>query len=435
MVEFSLTIDGQEHKVSPMQNLRIFLDEHGIQNFGLCHHEKIISSGKCDLCLVEIDGELIRSCEVFITTDIEVKTNSSLIKHGIEKSFSLLAKDHKTDCERCHQSGVCKIQNFARNHELNLGSFEENRNSEEEKIDLALGYQLDQSRCVNCTLCIDYSQKIAKDDLFFHYGRAGEQRVDFNSNAKNFSELGLYRDLCPAGAIAHQDDFKVGERGRWHEVKCIGCSEQCDLMARTIAKRFIDIRASEVGGKSCEAGRRWWREIDLWRTHEGISLRAESGEMIPASLSEVKEVVPKNIKWQVLLASDLSVDEVKEWTNTLQLASLEAAIFLPQRDDFYREIGPKEYYCAPNTPYPITYDLLDRYDGLIVVEPLWRFNAKFLRDLKRRSRELVLFSSGPLVDNLALVQVNRFNWITSPLLPARQSESLQGIIDVLQAKD
>lgn len=433
MVEFSLKLDEQLYKVSPMQNLRVFIEAQGIQNFGLCHHEKIISAGKCDLCLVEVNGELVRSCEVFVNSDMEVSTRSERTEHGLKESFSLLAKDHKTDCERCHQSGICKIQNLARTHVINLGTFE---GQQETNIsELGNGYQLEHERCVNCTLCIDYSQKIAKDDLFFHYGRGSEQRVDFNTDAKNLAELWRYRDLCPTGAIFHRDDLKIGERGKWHDVTCVGCDQACTLKARTIAKRFVDIRTPGIDAKSCEAGRVWWRSIDLWRAHSGIALRSENGEMVPASLSEVRESIPKNLKWRVLLPSDLNSQELDEWARVIKASRLEANIFLPERKQYHFEAGPGESYISSEQGFMPTQELLGEYDGLIVVEPLWRYSAEFLQKLKSRCRELVLFSSGPLIDNLSLVQINRLNWLVSPLLPARQSEALQGIIDVLQIKD
>src|SRR5690606_21208382 len=174
----------------------------------------IISVGKCDLCLVEVNGDLVRSCEVFVNTDMVVSTKSNRAKHGLEKAFGLLAKDHKTDCERCHQSGICKIQNFARTHVISLGEFEHKKDSTV-KTELGNGYVLDHDRCVNCTLCIDYSQKIAKDDLFFHYGRGQDQSVDFNHAANDIHNLWRYRDLCPTGAIAHGDAFRIGQRRQW----------------------------------------------------------------------------------------------------------------------------------------------------------------------------------------------------------------------------
>lgn len=436
MVEYSIKINGRTYKTAPMQNLRVFLEQNGIQNYGLCHNEKIISAAKCDLCLVEVNGELVRSCEVFVNTDMNVETKSDRTQYGLEQSFNLLALGHKTDCERCHQNGICKIQSFARTHNSELGSFELEANKiATEVTELGDNYFLDHDRCVNCTLCIDYSQKVAKDDIFFHNGRGSDQSVEFNHNAHDLDQLWRYRDLCPTGAIYHKDDLRIGERSKWVDVQCVGCDKACHLKARTISKRFIDVRNENIDELSCESGRQWWREIDLWRAQVDLSIRHDSGQMMPADLSELKAVTPKNMTWEVLLPMDLSAEEVGRWQQVVKSTRLSAKVLKSSASDLYFACGLSNPYSQTDHSFETIDEAASQYDGLIVVEPLWRYKLEFLQELKRRSRELVLFSSAPVIENLSLVQVKREVWPVSPLLPARQSEVLQGIIDILHSRD
>src|SRR5690606_21212382 len=145
--------------------------------------------------------EIVRSCDYYISSNVSVVTNNEILSLYKKFSFENLSRNHKTDCERCHQSGVCTIQNFARNSQIELQRNHSHNVNIGVNEPLGDNYYLDYDRCISCSLCIDYSQKIAKDNVFYHAGRGDNTYVGVNHVNTKQSLLGLYRDLCPTGAI------------------------------------------------------------------------------------------------------------------------------------------------------------------------------------------------------------------------------------------
>lgn len=433
-MKLTLMINDNQTQVEGMENLRLVLDRLGHVGHGLCHHEKLISQARCDLCLVKVDGELIRSCQYFINRDIEVQTDDQDLKQARIESFNLLVKNHKTDCEKCHQSGLCKIQNFARTNILDLNSKELfNENSDYEVI--TRDYRLDHDRCTQCSLCVEYSQKIEQDGLFYHSGRGSNSRVAFNQTVLETTDLAVYRDLCPTGAIAHKDDYRHGERGPWQMVTCTGCERECQAQARTVNKQFVDFRMpSENIGLSCEAGVRWWHSLDLARPSYKFLAKLGEDLMAPKNAAEIGEIINKNMSWHILLPGDLAPEEALQWSEVLKLPNFTASYLKPSSDDFKVMIGPmnvleRRHECLGELQVSAMSEGF--YGGLIVVEPLWLLKTSVLAKLTQNADHCVVFRHGPIIEELNIIQVERFPWSYSSLLPTRQKGSVQGIINTL----
>ncbi len=146
-----VSVDGKILTTTPMTNLRSLLISNGIKEHGLCHHDKMISPGKCDLCLVKIGESVLRSCEVFVTTSLSVVTQADDLTENKMNSYEMLASKHQTDCERCHQSGVCKVQDLARNSS-HTQAVNEQQVIRDQREDLARDYHLNHARCISCSL-------------------------------------------------------------------------------------------------------------------------------------------------------------------------------------------------------------------------------------------------------------------------------------------
>lgn len=432
--EFHVIIDERKVKVKALENLKTVLERLKIKNHGLCHDEALISSGKCDLCLVKVGDSIVRSCEVFVNDNLIVSTKDELLNQSRTDSFEILVAQHSTDCEKCHQSGVCKLQDFAR---VNRQSFKNDiiKPGDKGLESIARGYHLNHDRCIACSLCSDYSSKIYKDGLFSKVSRGKYIRVQFEKDAAKSADLGRYRDLCPTGAIAHDNDRRLGVKGEWFQVDCVGCERSCKLDARTIDQRFIDIRSSDFQlDNSCEQGRKWWQEVDLWRSNIPLALKSEDGRMSPVSREEFLKKLPKKMNWKLLLSSDLRKAESLDWLSIIKQYQIEAKILIPPEQSFLNSHGPdgvKKNQYAEFEQLEIIESIDEQEEGLIVIEPLWRYTSAFIESLSKKSEYLVLFSFGPLIEDGVDLQIERNSWMSSPVLPTRQSESIQGIIELL----
>lgn len=431
MVSKNIKIDGKLYTSTKIENLKTFLEASGVKGYGLCHSAAIISSARCELCLVKVNGKIVRSCEYFVSDSVEVITEDEDLLQIKSSNFELLVNDHSTDCERCHQNGLCQLQKFSRHHNQ---SFPDERKSElqNETEEIARGYELDHGRCINCSLCVDYSKKIFKDGLFSKKFRGKYTKVSFNKAKVENVDLGQYRDLCPTGAIYHELDKRIGVRSQWSAVDCLGCDQQCKLDARTVDQRYIDIRSqSQSLDHSCEAGRLWWQSFDFWKLNTMISRTDSKGETAPLFLEEVNQYLPEKLKWSVYLPTDLYQSEVQYWKQYDQ--SFDVKILNLKELDLADDNKPKG--PVKNNSFENVETIADELQGVILVEPFGGYNLEFLEKIKKSCRYLVFVSFGDSKKALSDLQVERISWMSQyKLLPARQNDNFEGIIELVKQK-
>ncbi len=430
MVDKKVTINGKAYKAKAVENLRIFLEKLGFKGFGLCHSESIISSARCDLCLVKVGGKITRSCEYFVSDDIEVVTEDDELKQVRVTNFEILVSGHKTDCERCHQNGLCNLQSFSRNHNKSFPQ-DVNLDQEDDIDDLHEEYYLDHRRCINCSLCVDFSKKIFKDGFFSKVSRGKYSRVSSNLINRDNVDLGKYRDLCPTGAIHHKLDKRIGARSHWAKVDCVGCEQKCELLARTIDNRYLDIRTQEGQlDLSCEAGRLWWQSLDFWNPNPPIMRKITNDRSVSVYFEELTDIIPQNLKWSLLLAPDLYPNEQKFWSSFQD--QFETGILSTTSDDYLHQIGPSG--LIENTSFK-NISSFDQLEAVILIEPLWKLKPDFIAEIKSKSKFLVLISFSDSSSPYADLQVERNSWMLNyKVLPTRQKPNIEGIMELIKQK-
>ncbi len=431
MVNNEIKIDGKSYTSQKVENLKTFLDDSGVKGYGLCHSPAIISSARCELCLVKVNGKIVRSCEYFVNDSIEVITEDEDLIQIKSSNFELLVNDHSTDCERCHQNGLCQLQKFSRHHNQSFPN-EKKSDFQNETQEIARGYHLDHGRCINCSLCVDYSKKIFKDGLFSKKFRGKYTKVSFNKSQVDPVDLGQYRDLCPTGAIYHELDKRIGIRSQWSSVDCLGCDKKCQLDARTIDQRFVDVRSpADSLDQSCEAGRLWWQSIDFWKLNSMIFKVDHAGTSIPLYLEEVDEHIPEKLKWSVYLPTDLYQSEVEYWQQLDQTFNLK----MLNLKEFDLVDSHKPMQRVQNKSFENIEAIETDLQGVILVEPFWGYSLEFIEKIKKSCRYLIFVSFGEARQLPCDIQVERISWMSQyKLLPTRQNGNFEGIIELVKQK-
>ncbi len=430
MVEKTVLINGKSYKAKAIENLRLFLERIGFKGFGLCHSELIISSARCDLCLVKVDGRIVRSCEYFVNDDVEVIFDDLELKQVKVSNFEILVSNHRTDCERCHQNGLCNLQSFSRNHNKSFPQ-DINHDKDDDIEELSADYRLDHGRCINCSLCVDFSKKIFKDGFFSKVSRGKYTKISSNKFNLENVDLGKYRDLCPTGAIHHSLDKRVGGRSNWGTVDCRGCDKKCRLMARTIDHRYLDIRSVEGQlDQSCEVGRLWWQSLDFWQQNPPMMKRIKD-RTSPIFIEELIDILPTSLNWSVLLSSDLYPDEQLFWQTYQSFFSIKT--LSPASDSYEMEIGP--FGSIDNQLFEEIALLEDNIEALILVEPFWKYKPEFIAQIRKKCKFLVLITFSQKDSLFADIQLERNTWMSNyPVLPPRQMPDLMGIIELIKQK-
>lgn len=122
----NIIINGQRQEVLSNQRLIDVLRVQGVAVPALCADNHSQQRGPCDLCVVEINGKLERSCEVRLTKAVEVVTESEAITARRRQALTKLMEHHAGDCEApCKQACPAKVDVQGYLYHIAQGDFAE----------------------------------------------------------------------------------------------------------------------------------------------------------------------------------------------------------------------------------------------------------------------------------------------------------------------
>lgn len=74
---------------------------------GVAVHGEVGEFDQCDTCIVEVDGELVRSCEMRATAGLEIRTDTDTVKERQQAAMGKLFRHHPHACLDCPQKEGC----------------------------------------------------------------------------------------------------------------------------------------------------------------------------------------------------------------------------------------------------------------------------------------------------------------------------------------
>lgn len=176
----------------------------GLHISRFCFHDSLSIAGNCRMCLVEIFDQQkpIASCVQPITKDLDIYTNTVLVKKAKENVLELLLLNHPLDCPVCEQGGECDLQDHSLNYGSSTSRFFVNKRAVEKK-DFGFFIETVMNRCIHCTRCIRYFSETTDNEIFGTLFRGVSSQIGNLKNNSNFKfELfGNVIDLCPVGAL------------------------------------------------------------------------------------------------------------------------------------------------------------------------------------------------------------------------------------------
>ena len=112
MNKVRLSIDGTNIIVDSGSTILAAALKNNIYIPNLCHHEDLIPSGNCRMCMVEIAGRpgQVISCKTPVEECMIVKTESDDITIIRQTALELIHVNHTQDCTLCMQNNNCELQ-------------------------------------------------------------------------------------------------------------------------------------------------------------------------------------------------------------------------------------------------------------------------------------------------------------------------------------
>jgi NADH-quinone oxidoreductase subunit G len=215
----------------------------GIEIPRFCYHEKLAIAGNCRMCLVEVVGgppKPVASCAMPVADNMQVFTESEMVKKAREGVMEFLLINHPLDCPICDQGGECDLQDQAYQYGKNISSFHECKRAVPDK-NLGHLIKTQMNRCIHCTRCVRFFEEIAGSAEMGSINRGEGTEITTYLQQNITSELsGNIIDLCPVGALTSKPySFKARS---WELKK----TETIDVMDAFGSNIRVDSRGLEV---------------------------------------------------------------------------------------------------------------------------------------------------------------------------------------------
>lgn len=165
----------------------------------LCKHPDVDPTAGCGICIVKVNGRILRSCCTPVAEGMEVVTSDPEIVGVRRTVLELILSNHPNECLTCIRSGHCELQDLSNTFGIDHSRLP-SLNKNYAKDDSTKSIVLDASKCIVCGRCVEVCQN--------------QQNVW----ALSYLNRGLATKITAAGGISLADSPCI---------KCGQCSAHC----------------------------------------------------------------------------------------------------------------------------------------------------------------------------------------------------------------
>ncbi len=241
-----LTIDGKQCRVMQGQTVMDAARANDIYIPALCRHERTGRTGRCRVCVVEVEGMrgLQTSCTLEAADGMRIRTETKEIIETRRMITGLLLSNGHHDCLSCEANGDCELQDLA----YRLGIEEppfliESKRSEPDTSSSGIIRDLD--RCILCGRCVHGCNNNVMRQVLDVGWRGDSARIicdnDRPMGDSTCVQCGECVQLCPVGALI----FKTskGAARQWEvekkKVICSYCGVGCVIEMAFKDNRYL----------------------------------------------------------------------------------------------------------------------------------------------------------------------------------------------------
>jgi formate dehydrogenase alpha subunit len=262
----TLTIDGNQIAVPKGTTVLEAARKAGSFIPTLCHDPELTKPGACRICVVEIKGakNLPASCVTEAAEGMVVETASPQVIEARKTILELMLDNHPQDCLSCHQSGDCKLQDYAYFYDVRPGAFggeTKNYDLEDDNIFIVR----DMNKCILCGKCLracEEKQGRAVIDFAYRGFRTKVSTALDKTLADSICvACGSCVAVCPTGALTEKAMLGKGRKWEVEKVRttCPFCGVGCNFDLNVKGGKVIGVTsnaASPVNGPDlCVKGR------------------------------------------------------------------------------------------------------------------------------------------------------------------------------------
>ena len=175
----------------------------------LCKHPDVDPSAGCGICIVKVNGRIMRSCCTPVVEGMQVITSDPEIVSVRRTVLELILSNHPNECLNCIRSGHCELQDLTNTFGIrssNLPSL----NKKYEIDDSTHSIVLDPSKCIVCGRCVEVCQNQQNVWALSYLNRGLATKITAAGGIKLADspciKCGQCSAHCPTGAIVEYDE-------------------------------------------------------------------------------------------------------------------------------------------------------------------------------------------------------------------------------------
>ncbi len=250
-----------------------------------------------------------------------VRTKGESIDRVKRLMLELELINHPIDCPVCDQAGECSLQNYYMDVGLYESRLSTPKTHGQKRVDLGANVMLDQERCVLCTRCVRFTQKITKTNELGVLKRADHSVISTFPGTKLSTPYAInVIDLCPVGALTNKD-FRFKKRVwflQTQEAICNQCAKGCSIFVDHHKEKYHEEKIyryrprfnEQINGYFiCDEGRLSY-VLENEKTDFSPLIRGKVSEYEYAQGKLLRLLKRHANKTLILLGADLSLEEM-----------------------------------------------------------------------------------------------------------------------------
>ena len=206
----NITIDGKQCQAKEGEFILNVARANDIFVPAICYQTKCSPTLACRLCLVEVDGKQVYSCNAKVKEGMEVTVNTPNIEKERRAIMEVYDVNHPLQCGVCDQSGECELQNYSLYMKVDAQNYAV-QDVDRPASDWGV-MKYDPGLCIVCEKCVTVCKDMIGSNALGTVKR-GAEALDKD-----------YKANMPKDAYAMWNKLNKNLIG-FEEEKCIDCGE------------------------------------------------------------------------------------------------------------------------------------------------------------------------------------------------------------------